>query len=499
MWVVLAIWMHWGDRPSTRPHFTGTWGSPDRSTARPGSSRFVRPREVPVQSKSLVKPVLDRSSVLNRFVSRGRGRAIRFANQVDEICIDPPPPIDNPALATPTDLPLAASIGLTTPIRGATITKPEFTRVVLDENLGIQFLQLIQRVVRAGGVVPEVHISQTLIANGVRTFSGLTGGAPTEAEDWLSDTERQRFRSRFLRERYLSQRRHQFQDMVQGDMTISEYKIEFLKLLKYGFSLVPIKRDRCRKFAQGLRYGLCHQVVTHQDKVFDIVVGKTKDAEEVEAFAPNSDRASVQTPTRSHNQGRTSGSISRVDSKARSQSRGPLASEARQPALVCATRRSGDQVEPETSAGDPWIGSAALRFFLGKPPWPRELSWVSSQAPSVEYNVSYVYHAMFAYFDKDNVALKGLAKFFKESSLEEREHAEKLMEYQNKRGGKVKLLSILMPLTEFDYAEKGDALYGGDAIKKISEYVAQLRRVGKGHGVWHFDQMLLHEGEAAVA
>ncbi|GER30404.1 ferritin [Striga asiatica] len=152
---------------------------------------------------------------------------------------------------------------------------------------------------------------------------------------------------------------------------------------------------------------------------------------------------------------------------------------------------------------------------------------------NVEYNVSYVYHAMFAYFDRDNVALKGLAKFFKESSIEEREHAEKLMEYQNKRGGKVKLQSILMPLSEFDHAEKGDALYAMEltlslekltnekllnlhavasrnndvqltdfieseflveqveSIKKISEYVAQLRRVGKGHGVWHFDQMLL--------
>ncbi|XP_015076177.1 ferritin-2, chloroplastic [Solanum pennellii] len=157
---------------------------------------------------------------------------------------------------------------------------------------------------------------------------------------------------------------------------------------------------------------------------------------------------------------------------------------------------------------------------------------------NVEYNVSYVYHAMYAYFDRDNVALKGLAKFFKESSEEEREHAEKFMEYQNKRGGKVKLQSILMPLSEFDHADKGDALYAMElalslekltnekllnlhavatrnndvqladfveneylqeqveAIKKISEYVAQLRRVGKGHGVWHFDQMLLHEAEA---
>jgi len=30
---------------------------------------------------------------------------------------------------------------------------------------------------------------------------------------------------------------------------------------------------------------------------------------------------------------------------------------------------------------------------------------------SVEYNVSYVYHAMYAYFDRDNIALKGLAKW----------------------------------------------------------------------------------------
>ncbi|KFK36921.1 hypothetical protein AALP_AA4G190000 [Arabis alpina] len=79
---------------------------------------------------------------------------------------------------------------------------------------------------------------------------------------------------------------------------------------------------------------------------------------------------------------------------------------------------------------------------------------------NVEYNVSYVYHAMYAYFDRDNIALKGLAKFFKESSVEEREHAEKLMEYQNKRGGRVKLQSIVMPLSEFEHVDKGDALYG---------------------------------------
>ena len=34
------------------------------------------------------------------------------------------------------------------------------------------------------------------------------------------------------------------------------------------------------------------------------------------------------------------------------------------------------------------------------------------------------------------------------------------MEYHNKWGGKVKLQSILMPLSEFDHIEKGDAVHG---------------------------------------
>ena len=31
----------------------------------------------------------------------------------------------------------------------------------------------------------------------------------------------------------------------------------------------------------------------------------------------------------------------------------------------------------------------------------------------VEYNVSYIYHALFAFFDRDNVGLPGFAKYFK--------------------------------------------------------------------------------------
>ncbi|MBA0575347.1 hypothetical protein Golob_027962, partial [Gossypium lobatum] len=136
----------------------------------------------------------------------------------------------------------------------------------------------------------------------------------------------------------------------------------------------------------------------------------------------------------------------------------------------------------------------------------------------------------------------------------------------NKRGGRVQLLEISLPLSEFDHGVKGHALHAFyvdcieflglamefalsmekianarllhlhrqtavfktnlpsfgeqialrkhdaqladfveseflsmqvEAIKKIAEHVSQLRRVGAGHGVWHFNQMLLREGGIA--
>lgn len=188
---------------------------------------------------------------------------------------------------------------------------------------------------------------------------------------------------------------------------------------------------------------------------------------------------------------------------------------------------------------DEFIVPISPQMSLARQKYFDECEAAINEQINVEYNVSYVYHALYAYFDRDNIALKGFAKFFKESSDEEREHAEKLMKYQNMRGGRVTLHTIVTPPSEFEHVEKGDALYAMElalsleklvnekllalhavadrnndpqmadfieseflaeqveAIKKISDYVSQLRRVGKGHGVWHFDQMLLEAGVAA--
>ncbi|XP_059496708.1 ferritin heavy chain-like, partial [Stegostoma tigrinum] len=64
---------------------------------------------------------------------------------------------------------------------------------------------------------------------------------------------------------------------------------------------------------------------------------------------------------------------------------------------------------------------------------------------NLELHSSYVYLSMFSYFDRDDVALRHFAVFFKEQYHEEREHAEKLMAFQNKRGGQVLLQDIKKP------------------------------------------------------
>ena len=64
---------------------------------------------------------------------------------------------------------------------------------------------------------------------------------------------------------------------------------------------------------------------------------------------------------------------------------------------------------------------------------------------NMELYASYVYQSMAFYFDRDDVALPGFSKLFEHDSKEEREHAEKLMKYLNKRGGRVLLQDIRKP------------------------------------------------------
>lgn len=50
-----------------------------------------------------------------------------------------------------------------------------------------------------------------------------------------------------------------------------------------------------------------------------------------------------------------------------------------------------------------------------------------------------------AHFDNPQVARKGFAKFFFDSSNEEKSHAHEFMNYINKRGGRVSAFNVQNP------------------------------------------------------
>uniref|UniRef100_A0A8C8Z3Y3 Ferritin n=1 Tax=Prolemur simus TaxID=1328070 RepID=A0A8C8Z3Y3_PROSS len=60
-------------------------------------------------------------------------------------------------------------------------------------------------------------------------------------------------------------------------------------------------------------------------------------------------------------------------------------------------------------------------------------------------HASYMYLSMAFYFDRDDVALKHFSRYFLRRSHQQREHAEKLMAMQNRRGGRICLRNVRKP------------------------------------------------------
>ncbi|KAK3083725.1 hypothetical protein FSP39_002076 [Pinctada imbricata] len=147
---------------------------------------------------------------------------------------------------------------------------------------------------------------------------------------------------------------------------------------------------------------------------------------------------------------------------------------------------------------------------------------------NMELYASYTYQSMSYFFDRDDVALPGFAKYFSKASEEEREHAEKLMKYQNKRGGRIVLQDIKKPDRDewgtgldamqvalqleksvnqslldlhkvadghgdaqmMDFIESEYLEEQVNAIKEISDHITQLKRVGSGLGEYEYDRRL---------
>lgn len=87
----------------------------------------------------------------------------------------------------------------------------------------------------------------------------------------------------------------------------------------------------------------------------------------------------------------------------------------------------------------------------------RDILFFPSHARSFHSYIRYMFSLQAYYFDRSDVALTGLYKYFKKASDEEREHAMKFLTYQNKRGGDIVLTDIQAPARR-DWNNAKDAM-----------------------------------------
>ena len=146
---------------------------------------------------------------------------------------------------------------------------------------------------------------------------------------------------------------------------------------------------------------------------------------------------------------------------------------------------------------------------------------------NTELYASYYYQNAARYFERYDVALYNVAKFFQDNSNEEREHAEMFQKYIINRGGTLELDTIEKPPTDYqntldamtqalqlekkvnlsllkihqlasthndshlaDYLEEHFLDEQVRAIKQLSDYVSNLQKVGTGLGEYMFDKHL---------
>ena len=136
--------------------------------------------------------------------------------------------------------------------------------------------------------------------------------------------------------------------------------------------------------------------------------------------------------------------------------------------------------EKEVSGTLDSVSHAPSTVSLARQAFDPKLEQAINDQINIEYNISYTYHALHAFFDRDNVALPGLAKHFLNASEEEREHASKLMKLQSIRGGRVVFQSLLAPNMEYDSEFKGDALHAMEVSLSFEKLnFAKLRTLHK--------------------
>ena len=100
------------------------------------------------------------------------------------------------------------------------------------------------------------------------------------------------------------------------------------------------------------------------------------------------------------------------------------------------------------------------------------------------------------YFDRDDVALPGFAKFFKKAADEEKEHAECLMKFQIQRGGRIVLSDIKKPIKD-EWGSGLEAMqHALDLEKSMNQSLLELHKTANKHNDFQVSVRLVNSTHA---
>ena len=164
--------------------------------------------------------------------------------------------------------------------------------------------------------------------------------------------------------------------------------------------------------------------------------------------------------------------------------------------------------------------------------WDKTCEESLNRQINLELWASHQYSYIASYLNNTRVSLPNISNFFRHASHEEKEHAEKLIDYQNKRGGTVVLTDItgasleflnnsqneiltcfekalemersvnksLLNLTQLAQ-DKNDPQFVNflqeeylkeqvNAEEELSKYITELKRIGNdGVDIWNYDKI----------
>ncbi|KAJ1131709.1 hypothetical protein NDU88_010043 [Pleurodeles waltl] len=100
---------------------------------------------------------------------------------------------------------------------------------------------------------------------------------------------------------------------------------------------------------------------------------------------------------------------------------------------------------------------------------------------NLQLQASYAYLSLGFYFDRDDVALARFSKFFRKQSEKKREHSEKFLKFQNKRGGRVVLQEVKKPEAD-EWGNGTQAMeYALTLEKTVNQALLDLHKVSTDH------------------